>query len=308
MAVDEKIIFAWWNTGLSPVGRKRASDEEFQIASRIIRNLLREEHVDFLGLGEITKSDLDQLLRESELPNYTVYDGTLHEGRLQFDTGAIYNAARLKKIKDITSTIEHGKRKLKLANRIDFIIRDDNHPFHLFISHWPSHLTPDSEPLRIKLGARLRSSIDEMAMAYNGDARLIVMGDFNEEPFHESLENQLLATRDRKLAMKSSSHLYNPFWRHLGESEPYSKDSLAKSFAGTCFVAKGNTTRWKTVDQIIVSSAFLGSSPWHLNENLTKILYIAPRVKQDRSEINIFDHFPIIATIEKIKGEGIKNG
>jgi hypothetical protein len=131
------------------------------------------------------------------------------------------------------------------------------------------------------------------------------MGDFNEEPFHECLENQLLATRDRDIAKKSHSYLYNPFWRHLGESAPYSCDYSPRSFAGTCYISSGHATKWKTVDQIIVSSAFLGNCSWHLNEDLTKILYITPNAIDENEAIGIFDHFPIITTLDRISEEEV---
>jgi len=149
--------------------------------------------------------------------------------------------------------------------------------------------------------------LDRVMRRYDGNARLIIMGDFNEEPFHECLENQLLASRDRALAAKSPLHLYNPFWRHLGESEPYAGGASRKSFAGTCFLRTGRATQWKTVDQIIVSSAFLSSGPWHLNEELTRIVYITPKAMREDGATGIFDHFPVIATIERLGDGGVSH-
>jgi hypothetical protein len=146
----------------------------------------------------------------------------------------------------------------------------------------------------------LRDAILSLANRYNGDARLIIMGDFNEEPYNSSLEAELLATRDRKLVQNSPTYLYNPFWRRMGESHPYSYSMTVPSFGGTCYVASGQTTKWKTVDQIILSAAFIGRSEWHLKEELTKILYITPRATGKTSSADIFDHFPVVATIEKV--------
>ncbi len=296
----DRLVFGWWNTGLSPVGRSRASGDDFRTATVIVKYLLQNENVDCLGLGEVTKADIDQLLREIALPQYDAYDGTLREGRVQFDTGAIFNIEHLRKIYDFTQIERYGNRSLKLANRIGFVVPGDSQPFHIFISHWPSHLVPDSDLLRIHLGTYLRNAILNVMTDYNGDARLIVMGDFNEEPFHVSLEGQLLATRDRKVALKSPTYLYNPFWRCLGESHPYDHRTAIRSFAGTCYVASGHTTKWKTVDQIILSAAFVGRSEWHLNEQLTKILHIIPKAMGETSSADIFDHFPVIATVEKV--------
>jgi len=296
----DRLTFAWWNTGLSPVGRPQATPEDLRTATLIVKSLLQDMEVDCLGLGEVTKADLDQLLQEIALPHYVAYDGTLREGRVQFDTAAIFNTECLTKVDDVTTIDRHGNRSLKLANRIDFIVPGDSKPFHVFISHWPSHLVPDSDSLRIRLGTRLREAILNLINSYNGDARLIIMGDFNEEPFHQSLEGQLLATRDRKVVQNSPAYLYNPFWRCMGESHPYDYGTTIPSFAGTCYVASGHTTKWKTVDHIIFSAAFVGRSEWYLKEELTKILHITPRVTGKTSSADIFDHFPVIATIEKV--------
>lgn len=300
-----RLSFAWWNTGLSPVGRPQATPEHFRTATLTVKFLLQDIKVDCLGLGEVTKADLDKMLQEISLPHYTAYDGTLREGRIQFDTAAIFNIECLTKVYDFTTIDRHGSRSLKLANRIDFVVSGDSKPFHVFISHWPSHVVPDSEPSRIHLGGSLRAAILKLINQYDGDARLIIMGDFNEEPFDQSLEGELLATRDRKLVQNSPAYLYNPFWRYMGESQPYDYSTGIRSFAGTCYVPSGHTTKWKTVDQIILSAAFVGRSEWHLKEELTKILHITPRGTGKTSSTDIFDHFPVIATIEKvIQGEG----
>jgi hypothetical protein len=129
------------------------------------------------------------------------------------------------------------------------------------------------------------------------------MGDFNEEPFHDGLENHLLASRDRGMAKYSPTYLYNPFWRLLGESAPYVVSRPVQSFSGTVYVASGNATKWKTVDQIIVSSDFLGRSDWHLNEEHTQVLHITPRCTREKAQKDIFDHFPVMTAIERIEEE-----
>ncbi len=299
--LEERLILAWWNTGISPFGKTRESNESnIAYASRVVNTLLKDLRVDFLGLCEVTKSDLIRLLRESVLPNYSIYDGTYDIGRSKFDTGAIYNTDRFTLIDDKVITVSLGNRTLKLANRIEFKVANDDFPFYIFLTHWPSHLTPDSESFRILLGARLRLMLSDLITVYKENARLIIMGDFNEEPFHECIENQLLATRDRDMAKKSYSYLYNPFWRLLGESVSYTHDCRIRSYAGTCHISSGHSTKWKTVDQIIVSSAFLGNCSWHLNEDLTKILYITPNAIDINEATGTFDHFPIITAFDLI--------
>lgn len=297
--VTQRLTFAWWNTGLSPVGRDRATEPDRDTAAGIVASLFKDFRVDILGLGEITLDDLSYLANALLTADVSIYDGTLRAGRAQFDTGAIYNNQTLLPRSDATSTLRHGNKLLKLLNRLDMYTPADKSPFHVFLSHWPSPIVPDSESSRVTHGAQLRIAVNDIRQNYNGDARIVLMGDFNQEPFDESLAGQLLATRDRRMATRNSSYLYNPFWRHLGESHPYVYGRTMKSFGGTCVLPAGHLTKWKTVDQIIVSSIFLGGSEWHLNESLTQVLHLTPRGCNPSAGVGIFDHFPVITVLER---------
>jgi len=247
----------------------------------------------------VTKTDLDYLQKEIQSRNYTSFDGTLKSGRIQFDTGAIFNEAKIRLRTNETLIDTYATRQLKVANQFEMQIFNDSIPIHIFVSHWPSPLTPESEELRIKSAGFLKGVIHNLTSSGKlGDrnTRVVLMGDFNEEPFQKSLEKSLLATRDRQLAFRRHSYLYNPFWRHIGEILPYHlrcSKSGRSNVAGTCYVPSLLSTNWKTVDQIIFSSAFIGHSDWHLNERLTRIVSIAGL------KIRMLDHLPVIATIER---------
>lgn len=304
----ERLTFAWWNTALSPLGKDRATEEDFREAAVITSELIHALGVDCLALGEVRGKDLNRLLRDSRAINYATYDGTYHDGRLIGDTGAIYNTQSLDKVNDKKIIVNSGTKRLKVANRVDFTIRDEAQPFHVFISHWPSHLQPNSDSLRVRLGYNLRDEVDELMAVYEDkgySAPVILMGDYNEEPFSQCLEGALLATRDRTLIRTYPSYLYNPFWRRLGEFVPYTPSSQESTFAGSCFMKKGGyLTTWKTVDQVVVSSAFLGGSSWHLNEELTGILDLRKAAPRAYSSKGFFDHLPVIAVVDKVENTG----
>jgi hypothetical protein len=305
----ERLTFAWWNTALSPPvpSFKKRTDQDYEEAARIVRLLLRDFHVDFLAFGEVTDQDLCTLRNAVGGKSYAIFDGTYRDGRLIGDTGAIYNEGSLIKIHQIKVVIEHGDIRLKVANRVDFLTQDKEHLLHVFISHWPSPLQPENASLRDTLAHHLRGKIDELMPREEKDndvPPVILMGDYNEEPFHRCMESTLLATRDRSLIKRHHKHLYNPFWRLLGESVPYSPSTEENGFAGTCVVKGGRLTKWKTVDQVIVSSAFLGGSPWHLNEELTMILDLRNEAPYGYSSKGFFDHLPVIAVIDKVQSDG----
>jgi hypothetical protein len=295
----ERMAFGWWNTSLSPIGKNRADDHHKEIAAKVVKSLIDDFRIDCLGLGEVTNTDLSSMMDACDTKTLGVYEGTLKRGRLQFDTGVIYNIARLA-IADSFSTVStHGERNYKIANRIDFVSLSDGLPLHFFVSHWPSRGTNEETLLSRKtIATRLKDQINAIDERSPG-AAVIVMGDFNDEPFDESISWHLLATRDRQLARTKGGYLYNPFWRQLGESQPHAPSFPKRGAAGSCFYKGATDTRWRTYDQILVSSAFLGNTNWHLNEAETTIVRTEFLIDLVQGDKLYFDHLPILTAIER---------
>jgi len=295
-----RITFAWWNTSLSPTGKARANSKEKKVASEVIRYLTRQLCVDCLAIGEITADDVAEILETCNLSDYAFYDGTPKSGRLQFDTGLLYRKANLFLLDATPLIVARGNRSLRLANRVDFLTPGSQKPLHLFVSHWPSRLWCERNGAdRHVLGLRLRDAVNALHEFYRAQANVILLGDYNDEPFDGSLAEQLLAVRDRRLVRRNPMLLYNPFWRHLGESAPHVPGKPCRSYAGTCFYKSGVETHWRTFDQIIFSSAFLGRSEWELVEERTGIMHLGPFGTSVPGSSNIFDHFPVLAAIER---------
>jgi endonuclease/exonuclease/phosphatase family metal-dependent hydrolase len=298
----DRLVFGWWNTSLSPIGKARADDNHKEIASAIVASLIDELKVDCLALGEVTNADLSLMARTCKTTSIGIFEGTLREGRLQFDTGVLYNSARLSIADSLSTTSTHGVRNYKIANRIDFIAPDGLR-IHVFVSHWPSRATSEETSLSRKtIAGRLRDQLRDVTDA-SPDPAIIVMGDFNDEPFDESLSWHLLATRDRHLVQTKKGYLYNPFWRKLGQSRPYARSLLNGGPAGTCFYKTATETRWRTFDQILFSSAFFGKSMWHLREEETIVLTTEFLIELINNDEVYFDHFPVLAAVERFGEE-----
>ena len=133
-------------------------------------------------------------------------------------------------IQDVTRDILYVKCKIK----------DDN-IFHVFINHWPSRSPneQESEIKRITAAIALRKQVDNI-LNFENDARIIIMGDFNDEPTNKSLLQILNATDKRKNL--TSRDLYNLMYDQHNTS---SEGSITY---------KDN---WQMFDQIIVSPVLL---------------------------------------------------
>lgn len=294
-----KLRIAWWNSGLAPLGKRRGTVAEIAYAGQIIKFLFQNLGISFLGICETTRQDLIDVCASSGLAELKIFDGAIQTGNLKFDTGAIYNSKIFDQISSSTHIERHGRRKLKLANRLSMKLLPTNDCFHFFLLHWPSNVSPDAKDYRSSYAHNLRCAVESFKRQTSPNDYFVIMGDFNEEPFHKSLEIDLLAVRDRILAQKNDDYFYNPFWRFLGEREPYTLIAKKLRTSGTCRFPRGDFSKWKTVDQILIGNDFLGQSDWHINEEETDIVPL-PLGGLQSLPSDIFDHSPIYLTFETV--------
>lgn len=167
---------------------------------------------------------------------------------------------------------------------------------HLLVNHWSSRYggVTASEWKRIKEAEVNKQTIDSICKI-NPDAKIIVMGDFNDNPDTKSLTN-ILRTSDSKSNVKLSV-LYNPF------------SSFYKNGLGT-LVYKNN---WFLFDQILISDALLRSEEngwqFYKAEIFNKMFLMNPfgkyKGRPHRSFIGtrwmdgFSDHFPVLIYLIK---------
>ncbi len=297
------VSFLWWNTSLSPVGKDRSTDEQKEYARKMIDVFIDNLKIDFIALGEVSSLDISDIIKHCQIEGYEVFNGYEKAGRSYFDTCVLYKKDKFDLLDSSRITAAKGGRTFKVAQRLDFSFCEHDIPLHVFISHWPSRLhLKANDPERALLGMKLRNSIDSLISVYKDDTTVILLGDYNDEPFDQSLSEHLMATRDRGLASRKGHLLYNPFWRKIGHEYPYSHSNAQEinDNGGTYYYKSGEVSRWRTFDQIIFSSNFLGRSAWHINENLTKIIDLPNYKDLVLDSTENFDHFPIIGIIEKV--------
>lgn len=116
---------------------------------------------------------------------------------------------------------------------------------HLFVNHWPSRYGGEleSKDKRVEAGEILRSHTD-IIMHETPNARIIIMGDFNDYPDDESLNYGLCAVSPTKFTNFGfrNDELYN-----LSYAIHEKGDRGSHNFGG----------KWGMLDQIIVSGTLL---------------------------------------------------
>lgn len=285
--IQESLSLAWWNTSLSPRGKDRVDNKENQaIAGEAIALMLLEKKVDFLGLGEVSPSDIEYF---NSLLSDTSYEITAcfeQVGKGQFSQAYIYNANNVRILEQKVLEFSQIGRNYRVGHSL-IIETKCNSFINIIVSHWPSKLQSSNDIIRNQLAITLRNHIFNLS-----EDKVILMGDFNAEPFEESLSEYLLASRDKPKVRKKKELFYNPFWSKLGTSK-------CEGFCGSYFYKSGMVSNWHLFDQIIVSSNFLNGQGWSLlsEESLIGTEVILGLVKNRSLH---FDHLPVFTKLEKV--------
>jgi hypothetical protein len=119
----------------------------------------------------------------------------------------------------------------------------DDEEMHFVVNHWPSRRGGESRsrPLRNE-AAKLSRSIVDSILQINKKAKVVVMGDLNDDPNNESVELHLRAKGDPQKLKKTD--MYNPMYK------------LFKNGIGTL----AYRDQWNLFDQIILTPAFVGNN------------------------------------------------
>lgn len=193
----------------------------------------------FLGFAEIeNKQVIEDLIASDKLKSagYKIVHEQSPDKR-GIDVGFIYR-------KDYFNYISHEAIEVSLADNPDFFTRDilyvkgelkGNDIVHVFLNHWSSRREGEkkTEHKRVRAATLLRQKVDKI-LADNEDAKIIIMGDFNDYPTNNSIYKVLRARKDRKF---SYGDLYNTAY------------GLETSDNGT-YNYKGD---WGMLDQLIIS-------------------------------------------------------
>lgn len=291
--MEIKTGICWWNTRLAPYRGKKNHPKHVEYIAQIFECLSTRD-IDLFCLGEVNSDTMDALSQLSKDSRYVYEERTNKSQKQKFSMGIIYNKERVEIDRPIYGLQKIGQRTRKVYQyfRVNLL----GHLFlHVFIVHWPSRLRAHSGD-REKIAIFLRSEIDKVNNS--GEEKVVVLGDFNDEPYDASVSEMLLATRDLALAQRDARLLYNPFWKSLTLNERYTKNRSASDLTGSYFYKKDQIHKWRVFDQAMFSSSLLGKSNWHLDEPRTGIISLPQLLSIGPNGSDYIDHLPIVAALE----------
>lgn len=233
-----------------PDGDKEWTDERLDIKlnhlARVIRSMNNSNGPDLLGICEVEhQSMLDSLItRYLDDMNYKLAYVESPDKR-GIDNGLIYNSNifELLSVKGDTVHLKDNWPTRPIVN-VKLIYKTVD-TLSVYINHWPSRSRgrEKSEPNRISAASNLRKSVDE-DFAVNPSAKIIVIGDFNDEPTNLSILETLNANSFKCDSIKAE-YLSNTKGELFNTSYQAYEDGL-----GTYKYRDD----WNMLDQIIISS------------------------------------------------------
>ncbi len=198
-----------------------------------------------MGVAEVENiTVLQDLVKQPLLKDRNLqivhYDSPDERG---IDVGLLYNPKyfKLKHSEKLFVEIKNDDGSARKTRDIIYIYGLlDGEPVHVFVNHWPSRRGGEeaSAPNRAIAAGVARQKIDSIQNV-NPTAKVILMGDLNDDPVSPSLTMVLKATGDTSLAV--NGRLFNP-WLHYYQQ---GIGTLAYNDA------------WNLFDQIVFSSSFL---------------------------------------------------
>jgi predicted extracellular nuclease len=249
-----------------PLGRlqwdtKKYSSKQANMA-RVIGQLATEFSPDglaLLGVAEIeNRKVLEDLVAQPDLKarNYQIvhYDSPDERG---IDCGLLYQPKYFKVLGSKALPVnlqEKGDTSADFTRDILYVAGNlDGELIHVMVGHWPSRRGGESGSgwMRAKAASVCKAVADSLK-AVNPNAKIVIMGDLNDDPNNKSVE-QVLRAKSKSEDVKSGD-LYNTMYDHF------------KNGNGTL----GYNDSWNLFDQVIVSKGLINKKigGWQLYKSL----------------------------------------
>ena len=208
----------------------------------VIASMNEGNGADIVGMCEVENAAvLNDLTKNEQLKkmNYSIVHFESPDER-SIDNALLYQSSKFKLIASIPFPVvfaENPRSKTRDIVLVKLLNAITKKPLFVLVNHFPSRLggEVESAPKRINAAKILRSVYDSISNV-EPNTPVIIMGDFNDEPNDESIE-QILGAKGSVDSLKGND-LFNPMY------------ALHEQKIGSHFY-RGN---WGSLDQIIISN------------------------------------------------------
>jgi endonuclease/exonuclease/phosphatase family metal-dependent hydrolase len=320
------------------------TQEVFDIKVANLAKIVKQMHdgagPDLLGLCEVENKEVaEQLIAKIGRADYHLAHVESPDIR-GIDCLLIYSADVFNNppASDIHSHLVHFRFPTRDIFQVRLTLKATVTELNVFVNHWPSRSKGQfqSEPSRITVGERCGQLVDEVLKldreAYTqipdtaaGLAQLnvrwnrnvLLMGDFNDDPFCRSITDYLLASKDLdkveeelkaekdrktpsiKTYLERKPALFNLVWPFLGTPD-----------TGTIFFSSESANTMNLFDQFIVSRGlYFGKSGLKARAGSVQIFRpsemapgakMRPKAFDKKTKKGFSDHFPIEMIVDTV--------
>ena len=286
-----------------------------QVLNQKIRNLASiisqmNNHTgpDILGLCEVENLVVLEKLKSALLPlgrNYGIVHHDANDLR-GIDVAFIYDQDKFVFQESFSHVIlkRTATRDLFQAN----FLTPKNQDLILIGNHWPARSAGvlESEPYRIIAGETLSYWMERIVEIKGKDIAVLVMGDFNDDPFNRSVKDYALGTNShKKVVYARSPRLFNLMWPFNGHgwgtyyysNFPYVFDQFMASkgmikSTGKLKIATGANHEYLTRIEMIPEMVSGGRYP-------NPIAHGRPSKKSSFNPDGFSDHYPVSVVVEE---------
>jgi len=233
-----------------PNGKKQWNtvryQEKLEHLAQVISSVDEKKLPEIVGLIEVeSKMALEDLTKEKALKK-AGYQIIHHESPdfRGIDVALLYNPKRVEVLSEnFYKVLIEGDNRFKTREILyaKLIFKKTKDTLHVFVNHWPSRRggQAKSEHKRFAAAQVLRNITDSI-FAADVHPRMIIMGDFNDEPLDKSLVDILEA---KPVDLAQNGYLFN--LSLIGQTQNI----------GTYYYWK--TKQWNMLDQMIVSGEMI---------------------------------------------------
>jgi hypothetical protein len=349
------INFVWWNlqnffdTDDDPISKdfeytsaKGWTPEVFEAKKAHLAEALNTTHdnagPELLAVAEIEKDELlEELIDRMGKPHLKVVQDPTGTSDLRgIDVAMAYDERKLR-VEALTSHLVHLRYRTRDIFEVVFNVNETEEKLVVIGSHWPSRSLGRyrSEPLRIAVAEHiaylveahvkvspeeyeaLRTQNNIIPVEQKWETKVMVVGDFNDEPGDRSVVEHLKASHDLDRVNGETNDidgfkketadyraqdvfLFNSCWHFLPQQNvgTYFIDQLQ---SGEKFA-----NRYQVLDQIVVSRGLVSHQGLTLDLNSVKIFHdpiVAtrsgrPRKFDKKKKTGTSDHLPLIAVLK----------
>jgi len=352
-----EIKVAFWNvqnlfdTTVSPIAadleftpEQGWTPEVFDIKVANLASIIRQMHngagPDLLGLCEVeNKEVVERLMAEIGRADYRLAHVEAPDIR-GIDCSLIYSANVFNDPlpEDIQGHVVYFRFPTRDIFQVRLTLKTTGAELNVFVNHWPSRSkgVVQSEPHRMTVGERCGQLVDAVLKLDRDDyARIpdntagltqlnaqwnrnvLLMGDFNDEPFNRSITDYLLASKDLDKVeeeLKGGGTHAIPAIKAYLERKPtlfnLSWPFLATPDSGTIFFSDETANTMNVFDQFMVSRGlYFGESCLKAKPDSAQIFRspdmapgakMRPKAFDKKTRKGYSDHFPIEMIIETV--------